>query len=159
MKCPECDEDVRVGTAGPAGIVQHQGKKPCIKACEAKEEEGRIWTLFQVGVKKVPTSSLTASKASSNLQSRPITVSFGMLEFWGCTEGVALHTWLRTPLSLTSRPTCRNKRKMLCFSWKNMFGRGGEGGGVLKPLKKKRPWVVYKFLVPPLLRLLSVTGS
>jgi len=34
VKCPECDEDVQVGTVGPAGIVQHQGKNVGIKPCD-----------------------------------------------------------------------------------------------------------------------------
>ena len=49
VKCPNCDEDVCVRMAGPAGIVQHQGKKPCKKAQQVKEAKGKIHTLFQVG--------------------------------------------------------------------------------------------------------------
>ena len=41
-----------------------------------------------------------------------------------------VRAWLKTPLTVSlvqnCRPTYRNGRKMLCFSWKNMFGRGGE---------------------------------
>ena len=66
VKCPECNEDIQVGTAGPAGIIQHQGKKPCIKAREAKKEKGRLRTLFQVGVKKVQILPAAASKGSDN---------------------------------------------------------------------------------------------
>ena len=66
MKCPECDENIQVGTAGPAGIIQHQGKKPCIKARKAKKEKGWLQTLFQVGVKKVQILPAAASKGSDN---------------------------------------------------------------------------------------------
>ena len=53
--CPECNEEVNVGTAGPAGLVQHTGKSKCEKTKEMKkkqEKEGknRIRTLFEVGI-------------------------------------------------------------------------------------------------------------
>ena len=66
VRCPECDEDVSVGTAGPAGIIQHQGKKPCKKARQAKEEKGKIRTLFQLGVKKVKALLLETASTSSD---------------------------------------------------------------------------------------------
>jgi hypothetical protein len=31
MRCPECDDDVNVGTAGPANLIQHIGRKKCEK--------------------------------------------------------------------------------------------------------------------------------
>jgi len=49
IKYPECDEDIRVGTAGPNGLINHQGKKPCH---EAKKKKERTRTLFDVGIKK-----------------------------------------------------------------------------------------------------------
>ena len=56
---------------GPAGIIQHQGKKACIKAHKAKKEKGRVQTLFQVSVKKVQVSLLAAtSKGSDNSSSQ-----------------------------------------------------------------------------------------
>ena len=68
MKCPNCNEDVCVGIAGPAGIVQHRGKKFCKKAQQAKEAKGKIHTLFQVGVTKVKTSLPgTVSTSSDDL--------------------------------------------------------------------------------------------
>ena len=54
--CPKCGEDVDVGTVGPAGLSQHTGKSKCKKNVEGKkkqEKEGKMWTLFNVGVKKV----------------------------------------------------------------------------------------------------------
>ncbi|KAF8152655.1 hypothetical protein B0H34DRAFT_677940 [Crassisporium funariophilum] len=48
VRCPKCNEDVQVGTAGPAGIIQHQGKKSCQKARQAKKDKGKLWTLFQL---------------------------------------------------------------------------------------------------------------
>ena len=68
VKCPKCDEDVQVGTVGPAGII---GKKACIKAHKAKKEKGRVQTLFQVSVKQVQASLLAAmSKGSDNSSSQ-----------------------------------------------------------------------------------------
>ena len=67
MKCPDCDEDVCVGTAGPAGIVQHQGKKPCKKVQQAKEAKRKIRTLFQVGVTRIKAPlPVTASTSSDD---------------------------------------------------------------------------------------------
>ena len=53
--CPECDEDINVGTAGPASLSQHTGKSKCEKTKEMKkklEKGGRTQTLFDVGMKK-----------------------------------------------------------------------------------------------------------
>ncbi|KAF8154984.1 hypothetical protein B0H34DRAFT_676656 [Crassisporium funariophilum] len=65
VRCPKCNEEVQVGTVGPAGIIQHQGKKSCQKARQAKKDKGKLWTLFQVGVKRVqallPGTALTRS--------------------------------------------------------------------------------------------------
>ena len=65
VKCPDCD-DVCIGMAGPAGIVQHQGKTPCKKAWQAKEAKGKIRTLFQVGVTKVKVSLPVIVSTSSD---------------------------------------------------------------------------------------------
>jgi hypothetical protein len=71
VKCPKCDEELQVRTAGPAGIVQHQGKKACIKAPKAKTEKGRVRTLFQVRVRKVQALLLAvASKGSDSSSSQ-----------------------------------------------------------------------------------------
>jgi len=64
VRCLECDEDVCVGTAGPAGIVQHQGKKPCKKA-RANEEKGKLRTLFAAEVRKVKAMLPGTASASS----------------------------------------------------------------------------------------------
>ena len=44
-RCPLCDDDIQVGTAGPQGlqIEQHQGKKKCLATIAKKKEleEGR----------------------------------------------------------------------------------------------------------------------
>jgi len=37
--CPECGEDVNVGTAGPAGLSQHTGKSKCKKNVERKKKQ------------------------------------------------------------------------------------------------------------------------
>ena len=47
--CPLCGEDVQVGTAGPQGLKQHQGKKKCLANIEKKkkeEQKGKNLTLF-----------------------------------------------------------------------------------------------------------------
>ena len=64
VKCPDCNKDVCVRTAGPAGIIQHQGKKPCKKVQQAKEAKGKTHTLFQVGVTKVKASLLGTALTS-----------------------------------------------------------------------------------------------
>jgi len=56
-RCPECNEEVNVGTAGPAGLREHTGKSKCKQTKEmkkklTKEGKTRIRTLFEVGVKK-----------------------------------------------------------------------------------------------------------
>ena len=55
--CPEqCGEDIDVGTAGPDGLSQHMGKSKCKKNVERKkkqQKEGKMRTLFDIGVKKV----------------------------------------------------------------------------------------------------------
>jgi len=93
VKCPECDEEVQVGTAGPAGIVQHQGKKACIKASEAKKQKGKVRTLFQVGVKKVQVLlPAAASKGSDNSSSQAQQPEMGPK---GCELGRKLIAELR----------------------------------------------------------------
>ena len=52
MQCPECSEDVHVGTAGPAGLAQHQGKGPCREAREKKDAQKKTRKLFDFGWKK-----------------------------------------------------------------------------------------------------------
>ena len=47
--CLLCGEDVQVGTAGPQGLKQHQGKKKCLANIEKKkkeEQKGKNLTLF-----------------------------------------------------------------------------------------------------------------
>ncbi|KAF8871917.1 hypothetical protein BD779DRAFT_1477859 [Infundibulicybe gibba] len=52
---------IRVGTAGPGGLVQHQGKKKCRASVEkrkmAEKQSGQVRTLFEFGVKKGTTST------------------------------------------------------------------------------------------------------
>jgi hypothetical protein len=54
-RCLECGEDINIGTAGPAGLSQNTGKSKCkknIKNKKKQEKQGKIRTLFDVGVKK-----------------------------------------------------------------------------------------------------------
>ncbi|KIJ98862.1 hypothetical protein K443DRAFT_8880 [Laccaria amethystina LaAM-08-1] len=50
--CPECGTNVQVGTAGPAGLEQHQGKGLCRDARQKREQQKKTRTLFDFGLKK-----------------------------------------------------------------------------------------------------------
>ena len=55
--CPSCGEDVHVGSAGPAGIAQHEGKGPRRKAQTKKNQQKKTRTLFDIGLKKARDDS------------------------------------------------------------------------------------------------------
>ncbi|KAH9010057.1 hypothetical protein EDB85DRAFT_2240366, partial [Lactarius pseudohatsudake] len=38
-RCPLCEEDIQVGTAGPQGLAQHQGKKKCLATVKKKRQD------------------------------------------------------------------------------------------------------------------------
>jgi hypothetical protein len=38
VRCPLCEDDVQVGTAGPQGLEQHQGKKKCLASMAKKKQ-------------------------------------------------------------------------------------------------------------------------
>ena len=38
-RCPLCEEDIQVGTAGPQGLAQHRGKKKCLAAVKKKQQD------------------------------------------------------------------------------------------------------------------------
>ena len=82
VKCPNCDKYVCIGMARPVGIVQHQGKKPCKKAWQAKEAKHKICTLFQVGVTKVKV--LLAGDCINKLGQLAETSSASKTECKGC---------------------------------------------------------------------------
>jgi len=117
VKCPECDEDIQVGTVGPAGIIQHQGKKACIKACKAKKEKGRVQTLFQVGVKKVqaslPAATSKGSDNSSSQAQQPVTGPKG------CELGRKLIAELRTAAEQLGEdvPIATESNEISAFGW------------------------------------------
>ncbi|KAF8230954.1 hypothetical protein L208DRAFT_1279432, partial [Tricholoma matsutake] len=50
--CPSCGGDVHVRTAGPAGLAQHKGKRPCHKAQAKRNQQKKTRTLFDIGLKK-----------------------------------------------------------------------------------------------------------
>jgi hypothetical protein len=53
VQCPECQEDINVGYAGPKGLQQHRGSKRCQEAIARKEKlknNKKIRTPFDVGV-------------------------------------------------------------------------------------------------------------
>ncbi|KAH9068269.1 hypothetical protein EDB83DRAFT_2222807, partial [Lactarius deliciosus] len=41
-RCPLCEEEIKVGTAGPQGLVQHQGKKKCLATIKKKKQDAEI---------------------------------------------------------------------------------------------------------------------
>ncbi|KAF8148025.1 hypothetical protein B0H34DRAFT_272383 [Crassisporium funariophilum] len=79
--CPSCGEDVRVGSAGPAGLAQHEGKGPCRKNQAKRKQQKKTRTLFDVGLKKTNNvlgrligAPAAASSPSRNKDPAPITV-------------------------------------------------------------------------------------
>ena len=38
-RCPLCEEDINVGTAGPMGLAQHRGKKTCLATVKRKKQD------------------------------------------------------------------------------------------------------------------------
>lgn len=57
-RCPLCEEDIQVGTAGPQGLAQHQGKKKCLANVKKKKQDAakaKEPTLFAYLHQKVAT--------------------------------------------------------------------------------------------------------
>ena len=57
VQCPACGEDIQVGFAGPAGLVNHQGKSRCQKTVATKakiEKMAKRPTLFHFSITKKP---------------------------------------------------------------------------------------------------------
>ena len=78
VQCSECDQDIKVGYAGPKGIKQHQGSKRCRKTVAKNErskkrleKQLKIRTLFDVGVRKIDGGS--AKGSAPHQQSNPST--------------------------------------------------------------------------------------
>ena len=72
--CPSCGEDVHVGSAGPAGLAQHEGKGPCRKSQAKKEQKRQARTLFDVGLKRakdIPASMPAAAGSSTRSKAPP----------------------------------------------------------------------------------------
>ena len=40
-RCPLCEEDIQVGTAGPQGLEQHRGKKKCLANFKKKQQDAQ----------------------------------------------------------------------------------------------------------------------
>ena len=72
LLCPECDTDVHVGTAGPAGLKQHQGMGPCRAARQKRDQQKKTRTLFDFplkqGKKDAATSNLVAESSLPKTQ-------------------------------------------------------------------------------------------
>ena len=70
--CPECDPNVHVGTAGPAGLEQLRGMGPCRAARQKREQQKKTRTLFDFplkqGKKDAATSNLVAGSSLPKTQ-------------------------------------------------------------------------------------------
>ena len=72
--CPSCGKDVHVGSAGPAGLAQHEGKGPCRKSQAKNEQKRQARTLFDVGLKRakdIPASMPAAAGLSTRNKAPP----------------------------------------------------------------------------------------
>ena len=72
-RCPLCDDDIQVGTAGPQGLDQHQGKKKCLATIGKKKEEernGKNLTLFSFLQRKDKGKPLSAAEAARDAESQ-----------------------------------------------------------------------------------------
>jgi hypothetical protein len=68
-QCPLCEEDIRVGTAGPRGLAQHQGKKKCLATVKKKQEDAKtakMPTLFSYLRRQDTTLPTTADLAKES---------------------------------------------------------------------------------------------
>ena len=69
MRCPDCDEDIRVGTGGPKNLASHQGGKLCRNGQERKaqlKKRGRTQTLFDIGITKATAKPKNIAAATSS---------------------------------------------------------------------------------------------
>jgi len=73
VRCPLCEDDIQVGTAGPRGLEQHQGKKKCLATIEKKKQDERSaknLTLFSFLQRKDKGEPLSAAEAARDIKSR-----------------------------------------------------------------------------------------
>ena len=72
LLCPECDPNVHVGTAGPAGLEQLRGIGPCRAAHQKWEQQKKTRILFDFplkqGKKDAATSKLVAGSSLPKTQ-------------------------------------------------------------------------------------------
>jgi hypothetical protein len=71
--CPLCEDDIQVGTAGPQGPEQHQGKKKCLATISKKKQDERSvknLTLFSFLQRKDKGEPLSAAEAVRDTESR-----------------------------------------------------------------------------------------
>ncbi|KAF8232406.1 hypothetical protein L208DRAFT_1272330, partial [Tricholoma matsutake] len=69
MRCPDCDEDIHVGTGGPKNLASHRGRKQCCNGQERKaqlKKQGRIQTLFDIGITKATAKPKNVVAATSS---------------------------------------------------------------------------------------------
>lgn len=75
--CPDCGKPVKVGFRGPGNLIEHQGKKKCLKtiADEKKQTEAnKTRTLWQFGSFARPTALPSSSSSSLPLVTAPALV-------------------------------------------------------------------------------------
>ncbi|KAF8238272.1 hypothetical protein L208DRAFT_1243193, partial [Tricholoma matsutake] len=71
MRCPDCNEDIHVGTGGPKTLASHWGGNLCHNGQERKawsKKQGRTQTLFDIGITKA-TAKLKNIVAATSSQS------------------------------------------------------------------------------------------
>ena len=71
-RCPLCEEDIKVGTAGPQGLEQHKGKKRCLATVKKKKEEAvmanrpTLFAYLRRQERVLPTPTNLAREAERN---------------------------------------------------------------------------------------------
>ena len=120
IRCPECEEDIRVGTAGPNGLPNHQGKKLCRDTKARKEKQAKTRTLFDIGIQRV---------VPSQKKTVPSTITTG----WDALVVVASST---TPQTSDVQGSNLKTRKGCLSAWR-LLGRLREAATTLGPENRR----------------------
>jgi len=73
VRCPLCEDDIQVGTAGPQGLEQHEGKKKCLATIAKKKQDkgnAKNRTIFPFLQRKDKGEPLSAVEAARGAESR-----------------------------------------------------------------------------------------
>ena len=71
-RCPLCEEDIKVGTAGPLGLAQHKGMKRCLATVKKKKQDAvmankpTLFTYLRRQDKALPAATNLAREAERN---------------------------------------------------------------------------------------------